>query len=175
MLCIPPVKERSSQRISACLWNIRSMRSFFSAQHEMEGTYFFDTVCQHIYQNGQLHWLQCSWPCGQSTQNRRRQPSGSLVCAPLPQRRRNHQTGHRGQKEMKLSKIITNHYPAGTWQMLCSHRVFLYSVLTSFTLTNRFLQWNAKRKNPETVTVSGFLPGEPGGIRTHDLLIRSWQ
>ena len=39
----------------------------------------------------------------------------------------------------------------------------------------RFLRQNTKRKNPETVAVSGFFTGEPGGIRTHDLLIRSWQ
>ena len=37
----------------------------------------------------------------------------------------------------------------------------------------RFLRQNTKRKNPETVAVSGFFTGEPGGIRTHDLLIRS--
>ena len=43
----------------------------------------------------------------------------------------------------------------------------------NFTNTPLFRRASGQQEKPQTVMVQGFISGEPGGIRTHDLLIRS--
>ena len=42
-----------------------------------------------------------------------------------------------------------------------------------FIKTPLFRRASGQKEKPQTVMVQGFISGEPGGIRTHDLLIRS--